>query len=102
MWPIPACEHELVTVSFSSDSLVCSWLQKTNNGSAPLVLRAYQRYQLDNLELTNLTIFNPTTIKKHISFFLQKYDKKDAFVVFSLDGFSLGEELVALPTSTPH
>jgi hypothetical protein len=102
MWPIPVVEHEIVTVSFSSDSLVCSWIQKTNNGLAPLVLRAYERYLFDNLELEHLTIFNPTTIKKHITSFLHKHDKQNAFIVFSLDGSGVTEQFVALPTSTPH
>lgn len=102
MWPIPALEQELCTVSFSPDSVTCSWIQKTDNSRALLALRAYKRYSLDNLELEHLTLFNPTTIKKHISSFLAEHNKTDAFIAFSLDGPAVAEQYIALPTSTPH
>src|SRR5579872_6947879 len=103
MWPIPALEHELCTISFAPDSMTCSWIQKnSDDGLAPLTLRAYQRYQLDNLELTNLTLFNPTVIKKYINSFLCEHNKKNAFIAFSLDGPAIAEQFIALPTSTPH
>jgi hypothetical protein len=113
MWPIPNLDHDLCTVSFSPDSVTCSWIQKTSNGlacpsklekrsRAPLTVRAYKRYQLDNLELQNLILFNPTTIKKYITSFLAEHNKTDAFIAFSLDGPAITEHYVALPTSTPH
>src|SRR5437762_1283274 len=102
MWPIPVCEHEYVSISFFSDSIVCSWIQKTNNGLAPLVLRAYERYPLNNGELVHGAVFNPTTIKNCIAAFLHKHDKEDALVVFSLDASDGMEQFIALPTSTPH
>ena len=102
MWPIPALDQDLCTVSFSPDSVTCSWIQKTDKGVSPLVLRAYKRYPLDNLELEHLTLFNPTTIKKHITSFLAEHNKTDAFIAFSLDGPAIIEQCVALPTSTPH
>jgi hypothetical protein len=65
-------------------------------------LRAYKRYQLDNLELAHLTPFNPTIIKKNIHSFLQENNKRNAFIAFSLDGPAVTEHCIALPTSTPH
>lgn len=102
MWPIPALEQELCTVSFQADSVTCSWIQKISKGRSSLALRAYKRYQLDNLELANLTLFNPTTIKKYISSFLHEHHKTDAFIAFSLHGSAVTEQFIALPTSTPH
>lgn len=102
MWPIPACEYEYVTVSFSSDSIVCSWIQKTKNGLAPLALRAHERYDLNNAEIVHGTLFNLTTIKNLIDGFLRKHDKQDALILFSIDATDSMEQFVALPTSTPH
>ncbi len=102
MWPIPALNHNIVSVLFLSDSLVCSWIQQTNTGTASLSLNAYARYHLTNLELENLVFFNPTVIKKYISSFLQKYNLQDAFIVFSMDGPAVTEKYMAMPTSTPR
>ena len=102
MWPIPSLDHNIVTISFSSDNLVCSWIQKTKTGTAPLRLCAYQRYQLTHLELANLILFNPTTIKKYITFFLQKHNLYDAFIVCSFEGAVIAETFIAMPTATPH
>jgi hypothetical protein len=102
MWPIPPIEHEIVSISFSPDALVCSWIQKAKNGTAPLVLRAYKRYQLTNLELEKLILFNPTDIKKYITSFLQEHNIRNAFITFCFDGPGVTEKYVAMPTSTPH
>lgn len=102
MWPIPALNHNVVSVLFLSDSLVCSWIEKTNTGAAYLSLNAYKRYHLTNLELENLVLFNPTAIKKYISSFLQKYDLQNAFIVFSMHGSAVTEKYMAMPTSTPR
>ncbi len=102
MWPIPALEHKLVSVFLAQDALSCYWLEKTNNGTSPLVLRAYKRYPLDNLELANLILFNPTVIKKHITSFLQEHNLENAFIAFILHGPAVTEQFVAMPTSTPH
>lgn len=102
MWPIPAFAHKFVSVSFTSDALVCCWIEKTKHGTAPLIVRAYKSYPLHNLELEQLILFNPTTIKKHISSFLQTYDLSDAFVAFALHGPVVMEQFIAMPTSTPH
>jgi len=101
MWPIPIIQDELVLISFSVDSIACSWIQQKTKGSPLLLLCAYERYQLTNLELANLTLFNPTIVRNHISVFLEKYDKKDAFIAFCLDGPGVIERFVALPTSAP-
>lgn len=100
LWPIPTLKNEFVSVFFSSDTIACSWIQRTNNGSAPLVLRAYQRYVLDNFESIHLIPFNPTKIKKYIHSFLFQHRLDNAFIMFCLDG--IAEYYIMLPTSTPH
>src|SRR4030095_12236417 len=102
MWPIPALEQELCTISFSPDSIACSWIQQTNNGLAPLELRAYQRYQLDNGELEHGMIFSPTVVAQCINSFLHEQNRKNSFIVFSVNGSAIVEQFIALPTSTPH
>jgi hypothetical protein len=102
MWPIPVLEHELCVVTFSRNTMTCSWIQKIGNGRAPLVLRAYKRYQLDNNEIVHANLFNPTTIKYNITSFLYEHNQQNAFVAFGCDGFILDEQYTALPTSTPH
>jgi len=115
MWPIPALEHKFVSVLFSPQALVCCWIESFvalrytpagHSGRAvqnrQLILRAYKRYPLDNLELANFTLFNPTIIKKYISSFLNEHNLQDAFVAFSLHGPAVTEQFIAMPTSTPH
>lgn len=99
---IPALQHKLVSILFSHDALVCCWIEKTDHGAAPLIVRAYQHYPLDNLELENLIIFNPTIIKKYITSFLEQHHLCDAFITFVLHGPAVMEHFVAMPTSTPH
>src|SRR5438132_4666949 len=100
MWPIPSLHHKLVTILFSSDAITCCWIEKSTTSSAPLIVRAYQRYPLDNLESIQLMLFNPTFIKKCINAFLRKHELHNSFVVFCLDG--VAEKHIALPKSTPH
>jgi hypothetical protein len=102
MWPLPALKHEFVTISFSPNSITCSWVQKTKTGAASLVLRAHKRYVLNNLELHHLIPFNPTIIKKYITSFLCEHDLSDAFIAFCLQGLGITEHFIAMPTSTPH
>jgi hypothetical protein len=106
MWPMPALAHKFVSITFSSDAVTCCWLSSSAKASADrekqLVLRAYKKYPLDNLELTNLILFNPTVIKQHITSFLSEHDLSDAFVAFALHGPAVHEEFVTLPTSTPR
>jgi hypothetical protein len=110
MWPMPAVVHKFVSIAFSPDDLTCCWIEKVNNGSSfakasedrQLVVRAYKNYPLNNLELANLILFNPTVIKQHIISFLSEHDLSDAFVAFALHGPAVHEEFVAMPSSTPH
>ena len=102
MWPIPALDHKLVCVLFTPEAMVCSWIEKTNNATAPLLLRAYKHYPLNNLELEHLTLFNPTVIKNYITSFLQQHNLADAFIAFIVHGPGVTEQFVAMPTSTPH
>ena len=102
MWPIFASANKFVCIIFSPNSLVCCWLEKVKNGSAPLIVRAYKQYSLDNLELANLVLFNPTIIKQYISSFLQEHNLENAFIAFIMQGPAVVEQFVAMPTSTPH
>ena len=100
MWPIPTLKNEFVSVFFSSDTIACCWIQKTTAGLAPLIVRAYQRYTLDNVQIIHLIPFNPTKIKEYIQVFLSQHKLDNAFITFCLDG--IAERYVMLPTSTPH
>lgn len=102
MWPMFAFAHKFVAIFFTEDALSCYWMEKTDQGAAPLTLRAYKSYPLNNLELEHLILFNPTVIKKHITSFLQEHDLSDAFVAFALQGPAVTEQFIAMPTSTPH
>lgn len=101
MWPIPTLDHKLVSIDFSPEALVCSWIEMVG-ADKQLVLRAYKRFPLDNLELEKLILFNPTLIKQYIYSFLEEYKLSDAFVAFIFHGPAVGEQFVAMPTSTPH
>lgn len=102
MWPIPALKDEFVTISFSQNSITCSWVQKTKTGAALLMLRAHKRYALNNLELHHLIPFSPTVIKKYITSFLCEHNLRNAFITFCLQGPGITEHFIAMPTSTPH
>jgi len=105
MWPIPALEHKLVSIDFSPEALVCSWIDPSfakATADRQLVLRAYKRFPLTNLELEDLIVFNPTVIQKYIRSFLEEHNLTDAFIAFIVHGHSVAEQFVAMPTSTPH
>jgi hypothetical protein len=102
MWILPTVEHKLVSVILSDSAVICCWLERAEKGSAPLLLRAYKRYDLTAYELLHLMLFNPTVIAHHISSFLHSYALKNAFVVYIFDGKELHEKYVAMPTSTPQ
>ena len=108
MWPIPALAHKFVSITFSPGSVTCCWLGSSARPECPagvyrrVAVRAYKQYPLNNLELENLVLYNPTLIKKYITSFLQEHDLSDAFVAFTLHGQAVTEQFVAMPTSTPH
>jgi hypothetical protein len=101
MWPIPALEQKIVSIDFSSEALVCTWIESNKKNDRPL-LRAYKRFSLNNFELEKLIIFNPTLIKEYICSFLVEHNLSDAFIAFILHGPLITEQFVAMPTSTPH
>jgi hypothetical protein len=101
MWPIFALAHKFVAVFFTPDSLTCYSIEKTKNGGT-LRVHAYKSYPLDNGELHNLTLFNPTIIKQYITSFLIEHHLQDAFVAFVLHGDAVQEQFVTMPTATPH
>jgi len=100
MWPIPSLENELITISFSPNNLVLSYIQKTNSAPTPYLLRAYKNVALHDLELENLILYNPSKIKEIISEFLTTHQKQNSFVAFSLQGPAITERLISSPTST--
>lgn len=100
MWPLPPLDNQVVTITFQPQHLCCSWITQTH-GRAPLSLRAYQRFPLQQLELERLTIFNPTRIKKKIATFLHKHKLSHAFIIFGLNGPELKEKIVTLDTASP-
>lgn len=100
MWPIPPLENELITISFSPSNLVLSHIQKTDSTSTPYTLRAYKQVTLDNLELENLVLYNPSKIKEIVSEFLTVHQKTNSFIAFSLQGPAITEKLVHSPSST--
>ncbi len=108
MWPFPAIAHKFVAIIFTEESLSCYWLDSSARPECSegvyrrVTLRAYKNYPLNNLELTNLTLFNPTVIKQYIISFLCEHKLQDAFVAFTLHGPAVHEQFVTLPTSTPQ
>ena len=100
MWPIPSLENELITISFSPNNLALSYIQKTDASSTPYALRAYKHVPLDNLELENLVLYNPSKIKDVVSGFLNEHRKTNSFIAFSLQGPAITEKLVHSPSST--
>ena len=91
---------KLVSIDFSPEAVVCSWISHATKDRP--VLRAYKRFELNNLELEKLIIFNPTIIKKYMCSFLEEHNLSNAFIAFILHGPMITEQFVAMPTSTPH
>ncbi len=100
MWPLPQLNKNIVTITFHPQYLCCSWIIPSNK-YAKLTLRAYERFPLQNLELEQLTIFNPTHIKKTITSFLQKHHLSNTCIVFGLSGPGLKEKMLTLSKASP-
>ncbi len=100
MWPLPPLDKQFVAITIQPHHLSCSWIQRSHK-KAPLLLRAYKRFRLQNLELEKLTLFNPTSIKKYITTFLSTYQLHNAFIVFSLSGPNIIEQFIPLYTANP-
>ena len=101
MWPLPSYKNELVTITICPQYLTCSWI-KSSNKQAPLQLCAYERFDLDHLELEKLIVFNPTAIKKHINTFTKKHRLHNAPIACALAGPQVSERLLTLNTLTPQ
>ncbi|HEX4068691.1 MAG TPA: hypothetical protein VHX42_01210 [Candidatus Babeliales bacterium] len=108
MWPMPTLAHKFVAIFFTPDLLTCVWIDSSARPECPagvyrrVAVRAFKSYPLHNGELENLTLFNPTIIKKYIISFLCEHNLQDAFVAFVLHGSAVQEQFVAMPSSTPH
>jgi len=100
MWPLPPLDEQFVAITIQPHHLSCSWIQRSHK-KAPLLLRAYKRFNLQNLELEKLTLFNPTNIKKYITTFLSTHQLDNAFVACSLSGPNIVEQFIPLQTANP-
>ncbi|MGB8366878.1 MAG: hypothetical protein WCD44_00815 [Candidatus Babeliales bacterium] len=100
MWPLPSLNKQFVAITMQPHYLTCSWIEQAQK-KAPLVLRAYKRFNLQNLALEKLILFNPTYIKQCILLFLQTHQLKNAFIAFSLSGPTTIEQFVSLQTASP-
>lgn len=96
MWKPPCLDKRLVTITLCPDVVTCSIICQSTS-SSPLVLMAYQRFDLTHLELEKLILFNPTALKKYIDLFLLAHNAHHAFVACALRGPSLFEQFVTLP-----
>lgn len=101
MWPLPPLHDNVVTITFYPQQLCCSWIKQSGK-RAPLSLQAYKRYPLDNLELEQLTVFNPTHIKQCITEFLQSNTIRHAFVAFGLSGPGMKETIATVSSASPQ
>jgi len=101
MWPIPTLEHDLITISFLPHNLVLCWMTGNTKHNNKLTVNAYERHELNNLELAHLVIFNPTRVKQIIHKFLSTHKKENAFITVSLNGLGVSEQFITMPTSTP-
>jgi len=100
MWPLPSLDKQFVAITIQPHYLSCSWIQRSHK-KAPLLLRAYKRFSLQDLELEKLTLFNPTRIKKYITTFLTTHQLDNAFIAFSLSGPNIIEQFIPLHTASP-
>jgi len=100
MWLLPSFQHSLITFSFSTQSLICTWLTKQKNNNR-LSLQAYEKYLFDSYEILNGMLYNPTCIARLITQFLKKNNQHDAFVAFTLSNECLLEDFITMPTSSP-
>jgi hypothetical protein len=100
MWSLPYHDDRLVAISFYPHAMTCSIIERAKT-AAPFVVQAYERFELRNLELENLIIFNPTNIKRLVHTFLKKYRVEHAFVACSLRGPQLFEHYVTLQSQKP-
>lgn len=99
MWPIPLLKNEFVTISFSDNNLILTWLHKTTDQK--IQVQAHQHIVYDNFELENLVPFNPTEIKKDINAFFSRYSLHNSFTSLILESSSISEPYVSFPTSAP-
>jgi len=100
MWPLPPLDKQFVAITIQPHHLTCSWIQPSHK-KTPLLLRAYKRFNLQNLELEKLTLFNPTRIKQCITTFLTTHQLDNAFIAYSLSGPTITEQFISLQTASP-
>lgn len=101
MWPLPKLRNDIVSLSFTPSHVTCSWIKPTRAAAAPYELIAHERIPLNNLELNQLIVFNPTSLQKKISAFVDKHNLHNASAAIALTGPQLVESIVQLHTTTP-
>jgi len=80
--------------------MACCWFEQTNN-KQPFRLKAFQTKKIENLELEQLIVFNPSLIGRFIKQFLNINKIKNPFTHFCLNGPSIIEQFVPVETATP-
>lgn len=102
MWPLPKIRNEWVSISYTPQEIICSWIRRAQQKPAPYELAAYQRIPLNNLELTSLIPHNTTLLTKSIRSFLKTHTLEHAYISCSLSGPILFEEIMDMPTASPN
>lgn len=91
---------EIVSILFWQNHLTFCWIQQLERSSA-LYLKAYHHVPLNNFELEQLIIHNPTALDTHIKQFFSAHPIHKPYVLFGLHGPMCIEKLIPLHTSTP-
>lgn len=91
----PINKSDVVAIAFKPESITYSLIQ-SDNGKAPVSIKAFKHVPLNNFELTQQIIFNPTCISKHINSFFDTYKIKDVPVRISLQGATIFEQFFTI------
>lgn len=101
MWRLPKLDDTLVTITFQPHLLSCSIIT-TSNHTAPFALHAYTETPLQQLELEQLKIFNPTLLQNYIINFLDIHQVRNAFITCMLNGPGIYERFIPMHTANPQ
>jgi len=97
---MPPCNPTNIIITFYPHRIDCCWLKHSNN-KKPYHLKAYHTEKLENLELEQLIIFNPSHIGSVIKQFLKFNNIKNPFTFFCLNGPTIVEQFVPAESATP-
>src|SRR3990172_11228861 len=96
MWPIPHISNNHVSITLDPNYLTCSWISQNKKLPQPFELKAYAAFPLDCGEYLQ-QIFNPTSIKTHITSFLKENNIKNPSIAVSVAGPYIIEKLLHIP-----